>query len=79
MKSRKHNFVLYGISVGLGASSFRISKFEMEETVHLYITEIIHDGVGWTHVTQDGSGNSATECMGFYGDSSLKTFVLLLH
>jgi hypothetical protein len=35
--------------------------------------------VGWTRVAQVESGNSTTEFMGFYGDSSLKTFVLLLH
>jgi len=34
--------------------------------------------VDWTHVAQDGSGNSATDGMGSFGDSSLKAIVLLL-
>ena len=79
LKSLKHNFVLCVIRVGLGLSSLRKSKIKSEECFHLSLKQVIRYGVGWTHVAQDGSGNSATDCMGSYGDSSLKTFVFLLH
>jgi hypothetical protein len=72
LNSRKHNFVLCVMRVGLGLSSFRKSKIKSEECFHLSLEQLISFGVGWTHVAQDGSGNSAIECMGFYGESSLK-------
>jgi len=69
----KHNFVLYFIRVGLGLSSFRKSKIKSEKTVDLSLKKYDFYGVGWTHVAQGGNGNNANECMGSYGDSSLKT------